>query len=264
MSDLREQSPSTRPVSALAPDPGSNPVALFLDLDGTLVDIVSDPGAVTAPAGLVPLLGRLERLLGGALAVLSGRTAAMIDQVLAPLRLPVSGVHGAELRCTAAAPLAALAPLLPDDVHDAITAALQPMSGLRIEAKRYALAVHYREARVAPREIVAAMTAALAGRDGYCVKCGRKVVEVVPANVSKGAALQRLMTTEAFRGRSPLMIGDDATDETAFAAARRLNGRGWHVAGEYFVADDSEFGAPADVRTWLAAFADQLERRVRR
>ena len=80
------------------------PLALFLDVDGTLLDLAARPDEVVTPAGLVTTLARAERKLAGALALISGRSIHDVDHLFAPLRLRASGVHGAEIRLDAEAP----------------------------------------------------------------------------------------------------------------------------------------------------------------
>ena len=72
--------------------------ALFLDVDGTLLDIAAAPDRVVVPDGLAATIARLERLLGGALAIVTGRTLADLDRLFFPLRTRAAGVHGAEMR----------------------------------------------------------------------------------------------------------------------------------------------------------------------
>ena len=66
----------------------------------------------------------------------------------------------------------------------------------------------------------------------------------------------RLAAEPPFKGRRPVMIGDDVGDESAFEAAERLGGVGLRVAGEHFSAEVSDFGGVADVRAWLEALVD--------
>lgn len=245
----------------MRPDLGTDEIALFLDLDGTLLDIVADHRAASAPDGLVPLIDRIHHDLGGALAIVSGRPIATIDRLLAPLRLPAAGVHGAELRFAHATGITSTAPL-PPAVILAIERAVGGLAGIVVEVKRFAVAIHYRQTALAPETIEHLLTPLLASdAHGLTVRRGRKVVEVLPAAVSKGAALVRFMTEPDFAGRKPVMIGDDLTDQSALEAARRLGGKGFRVAGEHFSAAEAEFASPADVARWLAAFARRLDAR---
>lgn len=242
----------------LGPDPGPGPLALFLDLDGTLLDIVLEPHLVRAPDGLVPLLARLSEALEGALAIITGRTIVDVDRLLDPLRLPAAGVHGAEMRLARSSPVAIVAELEPGLV-DAVREIARDVPGLVVEPKRYSVAVHYRLAP-AERDWLAADLGRLVAQwpDDIVLCQGRKVLEIVPRGVSKGAALAALMQSAPFAGRRPVMIGDDATDETALAAAARLSGLGLRVAGEHFGAR-AELAGPPDVRAWLTQLAQRLE-----
>ena len=231
------------------PDPTTT--AIFLDLDGTLVDIAAEPHLVVVPADLPPLLSRLSTRLGGALAIISGRTTNEIDHFLHPLRLPAAGVHGAEMRTEVEGEvLLTVGPLDP-----AVEAAVNRLSalgpGVLIENKVHTIAVHFRLAPSAEPEIEAELKKIVAGTaDHFILAPGRCVIEVVPRHVAKGTALEAFMATRAFQGRRPIMVGDDLPDESALAAAERLGGRGLRVAGEHFKAG-ADFAGPAEVRVWL-------------
>lgn len=245
----------------MRPDPGTDEIALFLDLDGTLLDIVADHRAASAPDGLAPLIGRLHHDLGGALAIVSGRPIATIDRMLTPLRLPAAGVHGAEIRFAHATEITSASPLPAEVILD-IQRAVGGLTGIVVEVKRFALAIHYRQTDFEPEAIEHLLAPLLASyAHGLTLRRGRKVVEVIPAAVAKGAALVRFMAEPDFAGRSPVMIGDDLTDESALAAARRLCGKGFRVAGEHFSAAEAEFASPADVACWLASLARRLDAR---
>ena len=137
--------------------------------------------------------------------------------------------------------------------HDRFT------TGIIIEPKVYSIAVHYRMAAAAEPQIEAALQAILADSPDHFILCpGRCVIEVVPRHVSKGAALEALMALPAFKGRRPVMIGDDVPDESALAAAVRHGGYGLRVAGEHFSAAIADFASPAAVRSWLASLAARL------
>jgi trehalose 6-phosphate phosphatase len=228
-------------------------IALFLDFDGTLIDIAPTPESITVPGDLVPLLQRIAEVTAGAVAINTGRRIADIDAMLSPLQLVAAGVHGAEVRLSpggAIEPVAPpLAPALLDDVQR--IAGLDP--GIVIEAKGYSVAVHYRLApHMAPR-IETALTRVLQGGPDHLVLCpGRMVMEIVPKQVSKGAALAMLMRLPRFAGRRPVMIGDDVSDRTAFEEALRLGGAAKTVAGELYSANAADFSDPTELRAWLA------------
>src|SRR5262245_30583133 len=129
-------------MEALARDAGNS--ALFLDCDGTLLDIALSPGAVTVPPGLVELLVRVSKRLDGALAILSGRRLAEIDHLLAPAKLMGAGVHGGELRTTLGGPITQVATSLPNSLVERVAEVSQLMPGIISEPKGPGLAVHYR------------------------------------------------------------------------------------------------------------------------
>jgi trehalose 6-phosphate phosphatase len=233
--------------------------ALFLDLDGTLIDIAPTPDGVRIPDGLAGLLAELTRRLGGALAIVTGRPIRDVDRFLAPLAPVAAGVHGAEIRtaCRGAVGLMAKA------IDGAVVAAVEEMAaaeaGAVVEIKRASIAVHYRLAPAAEPRIEAALQRILRDYPEHLILCrGRKVFEVVPAHVSKGASLEMLLALPAFRGRQPVMIGDDISDQTALAAAARLGGCGLKVAGEHFNPAEAFFSGPAEVRAWLATLSRSL------
>lgn len=230
--------------------------ALFLDLDGTLIDIAQTPDEVVIPRELVGLLADVTRLLGGALAILTGRRIADIDRYLAPLAPVAAGTHGAERRITPGGPIVPVAAPLDDGIVEAVRDVARKLPGTLVELKSASIAIHYRQAPAAEPEIEEALKRILAGGpDHLILSRGRMVLEIIPSHVSKGAALEAFMALPVFRGRRPVMIGDDISDLSAFEAAARLGGSGLRVAGEQFRAAEAEFTSPASVRAWLAAQA---------
>jgi trehalose 6-phosphate phosphatase len=218
-----------------APHARSDPAALpespdgwafFLDIDGTLVDLAPAPDKVVVPERLPGDLAALSRRLGGALALVTGRTIDMVDRMLAPAVLPVAGLHGAEIRFAdgrfhgppEAPSLARLRPPL------AAFVAARP--GLLLEDKGHALAVHYRAAP-ALGEAVAAELGLLVGEfgEGLALQFGKMVVEVRPAGANKGRAVETFLGEPEFAGRRPLAVGDDLTDEAMFSVVNRDGGR---------------------------------------
>ncbi len=234
--------------------PSANrPAALFLDVDGTLIGIAATPSVVRVPRDLAGLLERASAKVGGALAVISGRSIAAVDAMTAPIRLPAAGVHGAELRLASDASIVAAAPPIAPRLVEAIRAAVGDHKGLLVEEKTYSVAVHYRLAPDERPRIEAALRALLRdGPDDVVLARGRKILEVTSRLATKGGALIAFMREGPFAGRRPIMIGDDFTDESAMAAARGLGGAGFKVAGEHFAAAEADFADPAAVRAWLA------------
>lgn len=206
--------------------------ALFLDFDGTLVDIAPQPHAVHVPDALLQVLRGLEATLGGALAVVSGRPIEQIDGYLEPLQLPVAGVHGAERRgADGRVVFAETHPL--DRVEQAARTLVARHPALLVETKRGSLALHYRNAPALESECMQAMQAAVDASPGLVLLHGKMVLEAKPRGATKGHAIEAFLREPPFAGRRPVFIGDDVTDEAGFATVQRLGGIGVKVgAGE--------------------------------
>lgn len=232
----------------LAPGMPGRGCAVFFDFDGTLVDLAPTPADVVVTSSLTGLLGELVRLLGGAVAVVSGRPVAEIDAFLSPMQLHVAGVHGAEWR-SADGQVQRIS-LPPLDAALAPIEALQArFPALHIERKPGAVALHYRQAPELEAACLDAMQDALGRVEGMALQRGKRVVELKPRQASKAAAVRRFMEQEPFSGRRPWFFGDDVTDESAFDAIRPTGmtvkvGVGDTVA-EYRLA------APSELRRWV-------------
>jgi trehalose 6-phosphate phosphatase len=225
--------------------------ALMIDIDGTLLDMAATPEAVHVPHGLVETLTRLAVTFGGAVALITGRRVADADRFFAPLKLAVSGVHGTEARCAHDGSTALLAEPVPSALTSAVQAAARSLPGILVEEKGAGLAVHYRNAPEARQALEVELRRIIVRWEGFALRTGRKVLDVVPRAHSKATGLAWLMGLPAFRGRRPIMIGDDHGDEPALKAAERLGGIGLKVAGEHFSPATADFASPAGVRAWL-------------
>jgi trehalose 6-phosphate phosphatase len=237
-------------------------IAVLLDIDGTILDIAPTPGAVSVPASLRQTLTRLLRETGGALALVSGRSLADIDLLFAPLRLPAIGGHGAEVRPSPHAVEMEPAHRLDGGLRDRVTELALGAPGVLVEDKGYSLAVHYRlapeqEGRV--KKAVAAIKADWAEQP-IEVLPGKSVVEIKRAGFHKGAAIRELMRHEPFAGRRPIFVGDDTTDESAFAVMPEFNGLGFSV-GHPMAGTTHCFAAPSEVRRWLERLSGGEESR---
>lgn len=256
---LFEQDRMNRIASALSSLPDLEEAAIFLDLDGTLLDLAPTPEAVEAGTPLRRSLATLARRCGGALALLSGRRIADLDAILSPLRLPAAGAHGAELRLAADDAVRRLAPEIPNALRAAFLA-LADRDGLVVEDKGAAIALHYRlapgfdidERRLAPLE-------AEAQAAGFSLLRGKKVLELKHARIDKGTALEEFMARAPFEGRRPLFAGDDATDEAAFAALAKFGGVGIGV-GRKFPGADYTVQSPSEMRALISAMAGRAPR----
>jgi trehalose 6-phosphate phosphatase len=231
--------------------------AIFLDFDGTLVDIAPTPAEVNVPPELPHLLARVAARAGGALALLTGRPIAVIDSFLAPLRLPMGGIHGAEIRF----PGGAIARAEPSAALTALRTRLQNFvarrPGLLLEDKGIAFAVHYRAAPELRAEVerelfrMAEETADLAAQEG------KMVVELRPVLGVKDEGLHALLARPPFTGLRPIAIGDDRTDEPMFAAANDEGGMSVLVGPRRRDTHAQlSLASPAAVRDWLASLLE--------
>jgi len=224
--------------------------ALFLDFDGTLVDIVERPEAVSVEPGLVELLASLQRQLGGALAIVSGRPLAQIDAFLAPLALPAAGVHGTERRRADGV----LQHLPVDAIDDELAAPLQALAdahpGVLLERKTGSLALHYRLAPQCEALCLAAARRIVDTTAGLALLHGKCVAEIKSALVGKGRAIDAFLAEPPFIGRHAVFAGDDTTDEAGFAAVQARGGIGIKV-GEGPSLAQQRLLSPAAMRDWL-------------
>ncbi len=231
--------------------------ALFLDFDGTLVDIAPRPDDVSVGPHLVATLGVLHDFLGGALAIVSGREIAGLDAFLSPLILPAAGAHGATLR-HADGTLTAVAP---PDLFLVSRAAqrlvvLHPQ--LLVERKDAAVALHYRQAPELESLCLETLTEAVSRSPGTELMRGKQVFEVKPLGVNKGQAVSAFMAAAPFAGRIPLFAGDDLTDEDGFAAVQQLGGHGLKV-GDGPSQARHRCASPGEFRRWLEETAASLK-----
>ena len=235
------------------PPPPALDWALFLDLDGTLVELAEAPRAVRIEADLLALLDSLRQVLHGAVALVSGRSLADLDRMLGVGQWPAAGQHGLEIRHAAGRVTAQPAPEATwAAVRQSLDALVRRHPGLLLEEKGLSLALHYRQApRLAAHVRRAVREAVERSGDGLRVIRGRRVVEVMPAGASKGAAVNSLMATSPFLGRLPVFVGDDVTDEEAFATVGDLQGISVKV-GPGPTAANYRLPDVTAVRRWLA------------
>lgn len=238
------------PVMAHPPMLDLSKVALFLDLDGTLAAIEPTPEAVGPEARRNWMLHELSRQLNGRLAVLSGRSVEEIDRILGDTVRSVAGVHGLERRT----PEGERVDLKPHPDLPTVAGMLQSFaggqSGLLLEHKDRSLALHYRghpPAEAACLEIAHRLGSAY----GLTVQEGRMVVELRTPGPHKGDALHVFMSEAVFAGMTPVMVGDDLTDEDAFSAATDLGGFGVLVGDPRPTAARYRLDSPQAVLAWL-------------
>ena len=232
-------------------DPGST--ALFLDVDGTLLEIVDDPASVIADAALIESLRNAERRLTGALALVSGRKIAEIDRIFSPAVFAAAGAHGTELRLPQGSTERAAAAGPPADLIDAVEDFASRHSGLLVEIKDAAVALHYRRAPELEDEARDFITSALTAKtDDLRMIDGKMVIEITPKHHDKGAAIRHLMNEPQFRGRRPVFLGDDVTDEDGFRVVNELGGTSVHVGDSSATLAKHTLPDVDAVRRWLA------------
>ncbi len=227
-------------------------IAILLDVDGTLLDIAPKPHDVRVPERLRDALQCLSERLNGALAFISGRSLADIDRIFAPLKLPAVGGHGAEIRPGGDNTYRRMQAALDDDIkrHFIQLGKLGP--GIVVEDKGYSLALHYRLAPKLGGDIIKSVAAICEkwGCDSLDILPGKSVIEIKPRGFDKGTALRELMAVAPFKGRRPIFVGDDTTDEAAFAVLPDFSGVGFSVGG-IVPGASFNFDGPHDVRLWL-------------
>ena len=232
--------------------------ALYLDVDGTLLDIAAAPESVVVNDGLIAALAAVAARLEGALALVSGRPIAALDRLFRPLRLAAVGIHGAEVRYSGG-PLRTsdhLARQL-DGVRRELAAQIAQWPGALLEDKGVAIALHYRASTVDGRVIGRALEglASAAGPE-FVLLQGKSVYELKPATLSKATGIAALRASAPFADRTPVCIGDDTTDESAFAYANSVQGISVHVGLSGETAATWRVATPAAVRAWLAGLAN--------
>ncbi len=233
-------------------------LALILDVDGTLVPVAANPAAVVPSPDLPALLHGAARRLGGALAIISGREIDSIDRLTAGAVHFLAGSHGAEFRLGADQPV--LRPGPPVDLSrlmDEVTRSAESWPAVLIEPKRAGIAVHYRQAPHLAADLRAMLQTLLqaGGRSDLALLQGDHVLEIRSPAHNKGAALRRVMEEPPFQGRRPVFIGDDITDEDAFAVAIELGGTAIIVGERRPTLATRKLGGPDDVLRLLARLA---------
>ena len=205
------------PTLRAAPPPMADGIALFLDVDGALVEFVAVPDQVMVDAPLLTRLSSLHEHLGGALALVSGRSIAVLDLLFAPLRLPCAGLHGLQRRHGDVLDrVESVANEALARVRDAALAIAAKYDGTIVEDKGVALAFHWRAEPLAAADFEGLAATAVMELHGYHLQRGDHVVELRPAGADKGSAIAAFMAEPPFAGRLPVFVGDDLTDEHGF------------------------------------------------
>ena len=226
------------------PEPGEAPWALFLDVDGTLVELAAEPDAVQVDDRLCTLLTALQRKLDGALALVSGRTIATLDHLFSPLILPAAGNHGLERRASGGAVNRPQPVTEMPAIRDAFSGFMAQNPGTIMEDKTLSVAIHFRNRPELEAEATDLAKNLVAGCGGNLfLQKGKKLVEIRPGQGDKGTAIADFLAETPFSGRLPVFIGDDITDEKGFELVNQRGGHSIRVgndvttAARYHVAD---------------------------
>ncbi len=233
--------------------------AVFLDIDGTLIDIAETPDQVIVPHHLPEQLAKVSLRLNGALALISGRSIGSIDELFAPFRFPAAGLHGTEIRTQQGGEIEC-------DIVDEgyLSSARQHLErlakqwpGLIVEDKDVAIAVHYRRVPEAAAHVDRVVESVLLELgSGWTRQDGKMVVEVHPSASNKGAAIAKLMSAVPFKGRHPIAVGDDLTDERMFEFVNGKSGRSIKVgASSHASVANFAVESAARVRDWISRLA---------
>jgi len=242
------------------PDRTEQPLALFLDFDGTLVELAQQPDHVQVSEALRDQLSGLADQLQGALAVISGRRLDNLLQHLAPLDLPAAGNHGLEMQLHPGVAPSVDSVGFPPAARRAIEVFVADHPGLLAEVKGQSMALHFRRAPQLAETVRARITQI---RDqhaaDFVLQAGKMVWELRPAGANKGTAIEAFMQNEPFKDRLPIFIGDDLTDEFGFRTVNELGGWSVHV-GDDNQTTEARMGLAnvAAVGDWLAALQSGL------
>ena len=254
---LQEKLSEDKPARVMVP--AFDELAVLLDIDGTLLDLAPTPREVWVPPGLAETLKGLLERTSGALALVSGRSLNDIDLIFAPEQFPAVGGHGAEMRLsTDSEAVATHAPPMDKELKRRLAAIAKLSPGILLEDKGYSLALHYRLAPHAEKAIYEAVSLIRADLPNAPIEVlpGKSVCEIKHSGFNKASGVRELMLHEPFKGRRPIFIGDDVTDETVFAIMPELRGLAFSV-GRRAQGVAGLFDEPSDVRQWLAHLLDR-------
>ena len=239
--------------------PYSRDWAFFLDLDGTLLEIADSPDAVGIGPEEQKLLENLRSRSDGAVAIISGRALARIDELFKPLVLPAAGQHGVERRDAKGV---RHRHRFPANVLRPVAVGMRSFAaqhrGLVFEDKGASVALHYRKAPQLASAVQAAVRqAAEPLGEAVEVQDGKMVVELKPAGCDKGKAIAQFMEEAPFSGRTPVFLGDDVTDEYGFRVVNAIGGHTIKV-GEGESAARWRLDSPTAVRAWLQGWLESV------
>jgi trehalose 6-phosphate phosphatase len=231
--------------------------ALFLDVDGTLLELAATPTAVRVPEMTTRVLAGLATRFAGAVALVSGRQIADLDRMFAPVHLPTAGVHGAERRDAGGNVRWRVHDSSLDPARRLLAKWRLSHAGTLLEDKGAALALHYRTMptlEAAARRVVDEAAAAVG--PAFHVQDGKMVLEIKAVSTGKGQAIAEFMQEDPFRGRTPVFIGDDQTDEEGFVVVDRLGGHSIAVGMDRSTRARFRLRDEHEVLRWLSRGAE--------
>ena len=233
--------------------------AICLDVDGTLLDFVDDPSTVRPGASLLVLLHALHRALDGALALVSGRTLADLDRLFDAPHWAAAGLHGLQLRHADGSHRDfTVDPAQEARMRELALALAARFEGVEVEDKRAAIALHCRRVPEQLPALHEAAIAVMAQLPDYELQPGNLVLEFKPAGMDKGTALVELLQLPPFAGRHPVYLGDDLTDEHAFASINARHGLSVRIGTREPSLAKFALPGPAAAETWLGHVLDVL------
>ena len=238
----------------------SGQYGFYFDFDGTLAELQPRPDQVALLTERRRLLARLQIISEGAVALISGRSLAELDTLTTPLRFALGGVHGAERRDINGQLFSVSLPAaLVEQLRPQLQAVIQRFPGTLLEDKGMAFAIHYRAVEHAGPAVYQAVARLASAYPELALQPGKCVVEIRPSGVSKGDTLAAFMNESPFKGRIPLFIGDDITDESAFQVVNQCGGISIKV-GEGQTVARYRLNSVTAVYLWLARVIKRLEK----
>lgn len=233
--------------------------ALFLDVDGTLLEFQDDPAAVAVDPPLRRRLLALHDALEGAVALVSGRALADLERLF-DLPWAMAGLHGLELRhADGTRRVLPVNSASLDLLRQRARQLARTLEGVQLENKGSAVALHCRRHPDRYDTLLAAAAELADSLEGYELQAGNLVTEIKPEGMDKGRAVTALLERPPFRDRRPVYLGDDLTDEHAFAAIDRRDGWAIRVGDRTPTAARFTLPSPAAVQHWLACVLDAIQ-----
>ncbi|WP_437890936.1 trehalose-phosphatase [Phytobacter sp. V91] len=233
--------------------------AFFFDLDGTLADIKPQPDQVFVPPDVLERLKRLATLCDGALALISGRSMAELDELASPHHFPLAGVHGAERRdINGETHRVTLPKDLVQSLEHELNAKMAQLDGTQLEAKGMAFALHYRQVPQHEKAILALGSGIVARYPLLEMQPGKCVIEIKPSGINKGAAIAAFLREPPFFAKTPVFVGDDLTDEHGFDVVNQAQGVSVKVGAGQTQAQ-YRLGSVHDVYQWLKRLTDHQQ-----